>query len=213
MLTSFLRKQYYAKLSRELRDSKTILDVGCGYSSIVQRIEGTFRSTGVDAYPAYLEGSRKLKIHDDYILADLQTLNLPPHSYDAAISFDVLEHFEKPDSLRLLQKIESWAAKKVIISTPNGFVPTLACHARPDPTLDHLQRHKCGWSTDDFRARGYRVRGLEGIKWFRADKGIKGKIYKASYLVTYFFPRMAFRLLAIKDISAGHGTMTWRGGQ
>ena len=200
MLLSFLRKQYFAKLSRELRDSKTVLDVGCGYSSIVEKVAGDFRSTGVDAYAPYIEESRRLGIHDDYICADIQTLQLPPRSYDAVISWDVLEHLERPDSERLLATMESWAAKKVIITTPNGFVPTLACHARTDKELDQLQRHKCGWTVSDFQARGYRVYGLEGIKWLRAEHGLMRLVYRASYVLSYPFPRLAFRLLAIKEI-------------
>ncbi|MDE2018758.1 MAG: class I SAM-dependent methyltransferase [Patescibacteria group bacterium] len=200
-MIAFLKKLYYKKLARELAGCKTVLDVGCGNSSIIERIPGDFHSTGLDAYEPYLEESRQKGIHDEYICANLLTADLPEKSYDAVIAFDVVEHLERPDALRFLNNLERWAEKKIIVATPNGFVPTLECHRRSDPQLDHLQIHKSGWTVSDLKKMGYQVRGLEGFKWWRNKEGkIWQMLYKLSYPLSYLMPRTAFRLLAVKEL-------------
>ena len=216
MLISFLKKQYYALISRELEGMETVLDVGCGESSIVQRVSNRkkFHSTGVDAYPPSIEASRTLGIHDDYLVADITKLEFPPASFDAVISVDVVEHFEKDVALRMLEKMESWAKKKVIIVTPNGWSPAhLHEGARQDELTTSLMRHKCGWTVDDFKRRGYRVRGMKGFRRliFHTEKGhaiyayeekkIRKLLYDITSAITYPVPRLAFQLLAIKDIN------------
>ena len=199
-MIQFLKKLYYQKLGKELADCETILDVGCGNSSIVERIPGNFHSTGLDAYEPYLAESRAKGIHDDYILGNLATIDLPAKSYDAVIAFDIVEHFERPEAAKFLDTIERWAKKKIILATPNGFVPTLECHRRSDPDLDQLQTHRSGWTVSDLKARGYTCYGLEGFRWTRNKEGYAWQaLHKLTFPLTYYAPRLAFRLLAIKE--------------
>ncbi len=216
MVINFLRKQYYALISREFEGMKTVLDVGCGESSLVQRVSNRkdFHSTGVDAYPPSIEASKKLGIHDEHIVADITKLDFSPRSFDAVLSVDVVEHFEKDEALRLLEKMESWAKKKVIIVTPNGWSPAhLEEGAREDELTTELMRHKCGWTVDDFQKRGYRVRGMRGFRrlmfhiekghaiYVHEEKGIRKLLFNLTSAITYPFPRLAFQLLAIKDVN------------
>jgi len=155
---------------------------------------------GLDAYPAYIEESRAKGTHDDYIMGDMMTVDIPDHSFDAVIAFHVIEHVTREDGLRLIKSMERWARRTVIIATPNGFVPTLACHKRGIADLDHLQEHKSGWTVDDFVSLGYRVRGQHGLKWFSGDGSIKKFFYYLSSPIAYFSPRLAFSIVAFKDV-------------
>jgi SAM-dependent methyltransferase len=216
MLTDFLKSQYYNLIARELKGAKTVLDVGCGEASVISKVKNRkdFHSTGVDAYPGYIEISRQQGIHDEYIVADITKINFPPKSFDVVISVDVVEHFEKDEAIQLLERMESWAKKKVICITPNGWSPPHVHEApRDDELSTELMRHKCGWTADDFKERGYRVRGAKGLKrfTFHMEKGqaiytydetpVRKLMAQISSAFTYPFPRMAMKLLAIKDLT------------
>ncbi len=204
MLINVLKRLYHHKLGYELRNCRRVLDVGCGNSSIIGKIPGTFYSVGVDGWEPYIAESKKKGIHNEYITADITKLSFPKRSFDAVICFDVVEHLEKAVSEKLVENMEYWASKKIIIATPNGFLPTSACHqemrAHHDGNVE-FQNHKCGWEVDEFTAKGYRVYGLDGLKCLREAKNVAGKfLYHLSYPIGYFFPKHAFRLLAVKDL-------------
>lgn len=197
-----LRRWYYKKLAKEIKG--TVLDVGCGNSSVLQHLD-VKSSTGVDAYAPWLEESRHKAIHDEYICADLCKFDTQKH-YDTVISFDVVEHLEKQHSVKLVERMERWA-DNVLIVTPSGYAPGAESHVE-DFTGDddyHLEllSHKCYWTAAEFRKRGYTVRGMDGLRCLRKyDDGQRGKflfwISRVSYLITYPFPEIAFRMMAIK---------------
>ena len=188
MLKAFLKKLYYKKLEKELRGSKTVLDVGCGDSSVLERIPKKFRATGVDVHAPSIEASKRKGTHDEYILASLETVAFPPKSYDAVIAIEIVEYLEKTDSIRLVKNMESWARKKVVITTPNGFFKNAGQGHWSDEQQVHLMLHKCGWTVDEFLAAGYRVRGLEGLKGAHGQTGDYEFLPAALIAYPVFFP-------------------------
>jgi len=203
-MKKFLKKLFYRKIGNELKDCKTVLDVGCGHSSMLEKFpRERFESTGIDKYAPYIEAAKAKNIFDHYIVDDITTHRFLEQSFDAVIGFGIIEHLEKKDSVHLVNNVESWAKKKIILEFPNGFLPTLEEHLRGNEELDELQRHKCGWTAKELRAKGYSVRGVNGLKWARSlPGGNLGLLNKLCYPLTYFFPSLAYELLAIKTLES-----------
>ncbi len=187
-------------LQKDLADCESVLDLGCGFNSFIEYCNVPY-SVGVDLHEPSIEESKEKRIHNHYFKADLRTLEVKPKSFDAIIAIAVIEHMTKEDGLALIPKMEKWAKKKVIISTPNGFIRHEAIHNNP------LQVHISGWDTSEFRELGYKVNGMFGWKPLRGYEGYEK--YKPSFLweiisgitqyVTYHFPKLAFILYARKD--------------
>ena len=201
-------------LKRELKDCHSVLDLGCGKNSPVQYCNVPY-SVGVDIFKPYIKISKGKKIHNDYILADITRLNFKPNSFDAVILIDVLEHLPKEEGERLLDKVELWARNKIIITTPNGFVP------QKDIDQNPFQKHRSGWTIEEFKKRGYRVYGLAGWKFLRRENIVEDSnaedsilstirfkprilwfiISAISQIITYYFPRYAFELFCVKNLN------------
>ena len=123
---------------------------------------------------------------------------------------DVIEHMEKDKAKELIAKVTKWAKKKVIVSTPNGFVQQAELDGNP------LQKHLCGFTSDDLNSMGFKCKGMAGLKIFRKDQEslkmdgellhnirFKPKIFffiltSISQIIFYWFPKFSFSLFAIK---------------
>jgi SAM-dependent methyltransferase len=189
----------YTELKRNLSGYDKVLDLGCGYASALHQIHIQF-SVGVELFEPYILESSRRGIHSQYIKADVRRIEFKPKTFDAVIAIDLLEHLAKQEGAELLAKMESWATKKVIIFTPNGYLWQDACD---DNTL---QEHRSGWSVDELQGLGYTVRGMNGWRRLRGYRTsakyhpvlLWDKISILSQMITYWYPRLAFQLLAIK---------------
>jgi SAM-dependent methyltransferase len=188
-------------LKKELQGCKSVLDLGCGYNSPIQYCKIPF-SVGVELFEPYLKESKRKRIHNRYIKADIKKIDFEPKSFDAVIAIEVLEHLEKEEGQKLIANMEKWARKKIIISTPNGYLYQTEVDGNP------LQEYKSGWSVEELKNLGFKVRGLNGFKPLR---GYAATIkYKPKFLwriisdltqkITYYFPKLAFQLFAVKEI-------------
>lgn len=200
-------------LKQELQGCDSVLDLGCGPDSPVKYAEVP-RRVGVEAFEPYLAASKNLGTHTEYIQEDLTKVAFEARSFDAVLLIDVLEHLDKGPGAALLAKAEVWARRKVIVSTPNGFVP--------QPTIDRnpFQAHRSGWSVEEIKRRGYRVYGMAGWKFLRRAN-VSEKVAQAddiyttirfrprplwlviselTQLAAYFFPKLAFEFFAVKDL-------------
>ena len=188
-------------LKRELSGCDTVLDLGCGYHSPIQRCNISF-SVGVELFEPYLQETKRKGIHDQYIKADIIKLEYKPKSFDAVIALEVLEHLTKHEGIELLGRMEQWARKKVIITTPNGYFLQDIYHDNP------LQEHRSGWSADELRKLGFKVRGIDGWKRLRGYKAamkyeppfLWRRISDLTQKITQYYTKSAFRLMAIKQI-------------
>ena len=190
---------YYIK--KELKECKSILDLGCGYNSVLQYVNTPIK-VGVELFVPYLEQSEKKGIHHQYINKDIREVDFGPKSFDAVIMIDVLEHLTKEDGLKLIKKIEKWVKKKILILTPNGFVNQDAYDN------NFLQEHKSGWNVEGFKDMGFNVYGINGLKILRGYGALMK--YKPVFFwtvvsdvtqkIVYHFPKFAFHLFAVKKI-------------
>lgn len=203
-------------LQRELVGCQSVLDIGCGPSSPLQYCANIKYSIGVEPFEPYLEKSKSKKIHTDYLNRKIEELNFDDSSFDAVMMIELIEHLPKELGFEVLKKAERWARKKVIVSTPSGFISQKEVDGNP------LQRHLSGWSLKELQDLGYRCRGLAGLRCLRQevrsetmgdDLTVSIRFWPASFwfivaslsqLVTYWFPKLAFGLFCAKEMGKGH---------
>lgn len=195
-------------LTRVLGDCASVLDVGCGGNSILRFLPGSCKLlVGIDSYRPDLDRARAAGTHDELILADARDLNrrFVAGQFDAAVALDVIEHLTRKDGIALLENLELIAGRRVVISTPTGFLPQSA-----DERGDY-QEHLSGWEPEELRKRGYRVTGLNGPKILRADHHrlrFRPAVFWAPVsrisqrLWCRKHPETAAALLAVKEIPA-----------
>jgi len=191
-------------IRKELNDCNTVLDIGCGRNSLIQHCNVPF-SVGIELFEPYLQESKYKGIHNQYIKADIRKIEFKSKSFDAILCLEVLEHLTKEEGYELVKKMEEWARKKVIITTPNEYLWQKMYDDNP------LQEHKSGWSVEELERLGFNVFGMSGWKKLREYKGsVKYKptllwdvISTLTQKITYWHPRYAFQLLAIKRMDGG----------
>lgn len=190
-------------LRRELDGMGNVLDVGCGSDSPLQFVHNAGRKVGVDAFAPSIEASRARGLHDEYLQLQLEDLAVAPKSYDAVVLLDLIEHFEKDAGLAFLQRLEGIARRKVLVFTPNGFLP------QPPYEDNPWQLHRSGWTVPEFRGLGYRVEGVLGWKPLRGALNrprfqpwpLWERVANASRFVTASRPQLDAGLLAVKDLA------------
>lgn len=142
---------------------------------------GIPRLIGIDKHlPAALaaraSGSYLHVYHDDLN----RISRFPADEFDACVCLDVIEHLPKASGYSLLRALERVSQDRVIITTPNGFLPQRSL------TSDDYQEHFSGWHPDDFRLFGYSVTGLLG------PRALRGEYHHLRYR-----PRLLFGMLSL----------------
>lgn len=208
----FLYKISYKKLfskidvifEREVGNLQSILDVGCGSNSMVRLLSYNKYCVGVDVHKQSLVDSKSKDIHDEYVECNILRISelFMENAFECVIAIDVIEHLEKEDGIILLDAMERIASRKVIVFTPNGFLP------QGDRFSNPWQVHLSGWTVDDFEKRGYNVIGINGHRSLRGEfakikhkpKYLFGFISDVSQLLVKNRPRRAFQLFAVRTL-------------
>ena len=133
----------------------SVLDVGCGLSLKSRYIQADIR-VGLDLWRPYLE---KIDATVPYVTINADATRMDelflPKSFDLVLMLDIIEHLDKPEALRLMEKAERIARKATVIETPKGFLPQnldiLGLGG------DSLQTHRCGFETEELASLGYDV--------------------------------------------------------
>lgn len=195
---------YLYRLYKNLRGCRYILDVGCGISSPLRFLKGDIYTIGVDGYKLDLDMAKKFGTHNEYKLIDALSINkhFQNKSFDAVLLLDIIEHFKKDRGYELIAKAERIAKKKIIIVTPNGFLPQQSKNG-------DLQEHLSGWDCEDMRQLGYSVAGLLGLKQLRGEYhnlryypkifwGIVSELTQHFYICRH--PEKACSLFCVKNL-------------
>lgn len=201
-------------LRKNLRDCETVLDLGCGPSSPLQYCKNIRHSVGIETFQPSLEESKKRNLHSEYIEKKIEDLDFPENSFDAVILIEVLEHLPEEAGYAILENAEKWARKKVIVSTPNGFLPQSEYGSNP------FQKHLSGWNIETMKKMGYLCWGLSGLKFIRHNtpvdidqsqndfmasirlhpKPFWFVMATLSQFFTYYFPARTFEIFCVKKI-------------
>jgi ubiquinone/menaquinone biosynthesis C-methylase UbiE len=207
---SFLFPTVVFCLKRELFDCETVLDLGCGPSSPLQFCKNIKYSVGVEIFDQYLKQSKAKKIHKKYLKKNILELDFGKNSFDAVIMIEVLEHLPASLGRKIIKKAEKWAKKKIIITSPNGFINQKAVDNNP------WQKHLSGWDYKKMRSMGFKCRGLAGLKILRQEvendtmgddltssirlrpRAFWFVIASLSQAIVYRFPSLAFELFSLK---------------
>jgi len=184
---------------------KNILDVGCGYGFPMETINRSrkFETVGVDIFAPYLKDCQKKKIHNNYVLCDVNYLPFRDKTFDVVICLEVIEHLNKNDSINLILRLETIARKQVILSTPVGW-----CHQHESDSNKYMS-HKSAFELKEFKKIGYNVKGW-GLKFLYGKRSPAGGFgwmlvvsSVATYgfgIVAYFFPSLAGHMVCTKNL-------------
>ena len=196
---------YYDELEQAVGAASSLLDVGCGSESPVGHFRRRIsRLVGVDGFAPSIEESRARGIHDEYFCAEILKIDdlFGERSFDCVLASDVVEHLPKPLALDLIGKMERIARDRVVIFTPNGFLPQGAHSGNV------LQRHVSGWTVEEMEALGYRVIGINGWKPLLGEfalprfrpKALWTLVSRLTQPLVRGRPRHAFQLLCTKSV-------------
>ncbi len=97
--------------------------------------------------------------------------------------------------------MEKIAKKKIIIFTPNGFLPQGKYDDNP------WQIHRSGWTSKEMENKGYKVIGINGWKPLRGEyanllfkpKVLWRIISDFTQLIVKRHPKNAFQILCVKE--------------
>lgn len=212
MLRRLLITPFEAPLERLLEHEivgscESLLDIGCGFDSPVKRLAPRLaRTVGIDLFAPYLEQSRAARIHSEYHAVDALEIEqrFGPGSFDCVLALDLIEHMEKSHGQRLLRAMECVARRKVIVLTPNGFVPQAPYDGNP------WQAHRSGWTVAEMHELGYRLLGVNGWRPLRGERAeprwkprrLWATLALWSQPLVERRPDHAYHLLCVKEMAA-----------
>lgn len=180
---------------------KRILDVGFGkgaWGFMLRTLPGGRQAIidGIEVHRPDAEYVESLGVYNSVFIQDatsqLQALN----NYDYVLCFEVLEHLPKQQSEELLATIERIAKNKFFISTPNGK------DIRDSVDKNAHSAHLCGWTSREFKTRGFKVEGLGFI--FEPRDHNQKFWYLGHYAMTpltRFLPSLSKTLFVYKNMS------------
>lgn len=198
--------QHVNMLRREVMGCRSLLDLGCGNGSHIRGITPYLvYSMGVDAYSPSLNESRSQNIYTKIKRMDVRDIGtvFRGMSFDCVLAFDLLEHLEKAEGFRLIEAMERIASIKVIIFTPNGYVP------QGPISNNKYQIHRSGWKVAEMKSFGYRVKGVHGIKVLLGEgsrpRWRPNRLWKLISVLTQplclHIPELAFQLFCVKNMT------------
>jgi len=128
------------------KNTKTIVDVGCGNGVITNVLGQQYDVTGVDRSEHALSMVKTKKVK-----ASSENIPLPDHSFDMVFSSELLEHLEDGVFQNTIQEFERLTKKFIFITVPNSENPDKLLIKCPSCQFiynspNHLRRFKA----DDF---------------------------------------------------------------
>jgi hypothetical protein len=146
----------------------------------------TSYTVGVSDKVQYLLASKRINVHDDYILASLENLPFRKKVFDVVILKSVIEYFHKHEGERLLN-ILGTIGHKLIIMVPNNGLPISSSY----------RYYRSTWCVNEFKSKGYKVHGLIP-KIQKRPKFIERYFDYIGKLFSWYLPFISNVLVVIK---------------
>ncbi len=209
MKLSSIPFSYHWILKKAVGSPSTVLDLGCGDGNFSYDLfkDSHFKLTGVELYPDSIKKAKSKKIYSKIVKGDI--VNLPKtlkSSYDVVLVSQAIEHLPKKKGLKAVREWEK-KGKKIIISTPVGFVPFHQLELS-EQDQNPYQKHLSGWDVSDFKKMGYKVYGQGWGALYRNSfiKKLPGSFFPIVSLISffvspviYFYPEFAMYQIAVKE--------------
>jgi SAM-dependent methyltransferase len=189
------------------KESRNLLEVGCGNgrSGEIIRRRRHFYMIGADIFTPFLKECIVKGTYDDCVQCDIRSLPFLKKSVDTLLCLAVVEHLDKEEGLRLIDAMEEVARKQVILLVPVGEWRQTSFGTNP------YNRHVSLWYPDEFKKRGYKVRGYE-VRNLCDQKGpvlpltnvfppITPLVWVLCGPFVYFLPRLAGNMVCVKNLS------------
>ncbi len=157
-------KRFYGDVAKDQNSSivslitgESILDIGCGYGTLIDQIRRSYPSkkvVGIDLDDDSIRMAKK--IYDIEIKTmSAYKMDFPDNSFDTVILRETIHHFDSDEKLKLaLREIHRVSSREVIIFDPNPnwvvkFSRILIKHKDPEAPLNKV--------IDEVKAAGFRV--------------------------------------------------------
>ena len=90
------RAPEWSLVRRHISRGSAVLDAGCGFGEWVQVLESSgYRATGIDYSATLISRLRAAYPMGSWIHSDIRRIPVPAETYDAVVSWGVVEHDEK----------------------------------------------------------------------------------------------------------------------
>ena len=170
------------------KDVESLIDVGCGreiFGAMTRFYRNPKRLVGVDIFQDYIDFCKKYNIYDELHRLDLRKTPLPfqDNEFTVATCVETIEHLPKNRGEKLLEELHR-IADTIIVSTPSVYFKQPKNHVKRNP----FQAHVSKWTVEDFKKRGYNVKGVGNIAMH--------KLAIPTRKLTCRFPRLYQFLLA-----------------
>lgn len=191
------------------QDKLSILDVGSGVSSYFEKLGKNLNITQIDIF-AQPQNKLISNCKFQFVLGDIRNLSAEALlnlnqgvPFDVVTMIHVIEHLEKDEGIKVLQKLESISSQFIFVETPNGYTEQGEDYGNP------FQKHLSGWEAFDFTALGFKVYGTTGTKFLKGyGSGPKFKIKgisSADLILSWILQikknhKFAYNLVAIKKV-------------
>lgn len=102
---------------------KSVFDIGVGYGNIgnyTKKILPNCKIYGVEIFAPYLNYKNGIpfSVYDSIILGDIIDLSDKLWKVDLISAFDVIEHLERQDGIKVIKQLQRVAKKGVIVTVP-----------------------------------------------------------------------------------------------
>lgn len=147
-----LKKNKFSNLNFLLDGSKTFLDVGImpAEQIWIKSIKNKKYSIGISDELPYILISKRIGVHDDFVLCQMDCLPFREKYFDLALFVGILEYSTKSKAISIINSVHS-VSKKNIILVPNS------CFSKSQS----LKLFKSYWDSKDFKKLNYSVLGLD----------------------------------------------------
>ena len=151
------------------KKSKSILDLGCGDGKNILLLKKRIKeimAVGVDIHDESLEKAKDKNCYIKLIRSDITKIKFKEKSFDCIICLQVVEHLNKKDALKIIEDLQRYARKQIIISTPIGEL----IQGRVGTNIH--QTHKSFFTAKYFQNMGFTVKSI-GNRWLSSQEGIQ----------------------------------------
>jgi SAM-dependent methyltransferase len=115
------RHEWAAALAERVPQSARVLELGCGGGTReTQALASRFELTGVDLSERQLERARGRVPGARFVNGDLTTIDFPPASFDAVVSFYVFNHVPRELLAGVLERGHDWLAEDGLLLAAFG---------------------------------------------------------------------------------------------